>query len=341
MNSFGLTLTALCCIVVVLGGLPFSSDAQLDPSFYKNTCPKVHSIVREVIRNVSKTDPRMLASLVRLHFHDCFVLGCDASVLLNKSDTVVTEQEAFPNINSLRGLDVVNRIKTAVENECPDTVSCADILALSAQISSILADGPNWKVPLGRRDGLTANQSLANTALPAPFHSLDILKSKFKDQGLDTTDLVALSVQESLIQHLTQLIYKNCAKYVLTVDQRTTSPILTQPLLINLIRTTTQIFKVKRVYFKVTKNFSQHLVLIPLALSTSLVLIKMLSLRALRLQLLKWAILVSLLGTMERLENIATLLTKNLLNLVLSLWLLENQKRACLARFNYIRGPYT
>jgi peroxidase len=55
------------------------------------------------------------------------------------------------------------------------------------------ADGPNWKVPLGRRDGLTANQSLANTALPAPFHSLDILKSKFKDQGLDTTDLVALS----------------------------------------------------------------------------------------------------------------------------------------------------
>jgi uncharacterized membrane protein SpoIIM required for sporulation len=76
MNSFGLTLTALCCIVVVLGGLPFSSDAQLDPSFYKNTCPKVHSIVREVIRNVSKTDPRMLASLVRLHFHDCFVLVC-------------------------------------------------------------------------------------------------------------------------------------------------------------------------------------------------------------------------------------------------------------------------
>jgi peroxidase len=55
----------------------------------------------------------------------------------------VTEQEAFPNRNSLRGLDVVNRIKTAVEKECPDTVSCADILALSAQISSILVYIPH------------------------------------------------------------------------------------------------------------------------------------------------------------------------------------------------------
>lgn len=67
------TLIALLCVVVVFGGLSLSSNAQLDPSFYRNTCPKVHSIVREVVREVSKKDPRMLASLVRLHFHDCFV----------------------------------------------------------------------------------------------------------------------------------------------------------------------------------------------------------------------------------------------------------------------------
>jgi len=72
-SSFSLTLAALCCVVVVLGGLPFSSDAQLDNSFYRDTCPNVHSIVREVLRNVSKTDPRILASLMRVHFHDCFV----------------------------------------------------------------------------------------------------------------------------------------------------------------------------------------------------------------------------------------------------------------------------
>nr|ACJ84529.1 unknown [Medicago truncatula] len=193
MNSLRAVAIALCCIVVVLGGLPFSSNAQLDPSFYRNTCPNVSSIVREVIRSVSKKDPRMLGSLVRFHFHDCFVQGCDASVLLNKTDTVVSEQDAFPNRNSLRGLDVVNQIKTAVEKACPNTVSCADILALSAELSSTLADGPDWKVPLGRRDGLTANQLLANKNLPAPFNTTDQLKAAFAAQGLDTTDLVALS----------------------------------------------------------------------------------------------------------------------------------------------------
>ncbi|CAI8590414.1 unnamed protein product [Vicia faba] len=189
-----LATTSFLCALLLFGVLlPFSSNAQLDPSFYNNTCPNVSSIVRDVIRNVSKTDTRMLASLVRLHFHDCFVQGCDASVLLNTTDTIVTEQDAFPNINSLRGLDVVNKIKTAVESVCPNTVSCADILALAAELSSTLSQGPDWKVPLGRRDSLTANQTLANQNLPAPFNSLDQLKAAFAKQGLNTTDLVALS----------------------------------------------------------------------------------------------------------------------------------------------------
>ncbi|RDX79305.1 Peroxidase 15, partial [Mucuna pruriens] len=193
MRCFHVTVTALCYVVVVVGVLPLSLDAQLDPSFYKNTCPKVHSIVREVIRTVSKKDPRMLASLVRLHFHDCFVQGCDASILLNNTATIESEQQALPNNNSIRGLDVVNDIKTAVENACPGVVSCADILALAAEISSVLAGGPDWKVPLGRRDSLTANRTLANKNLPAPFFNLTQLKDAFAVQGLDTTDLVALS----------------------------------------------------------------------------------------------------------------------------------------------------
>ncbi|TKY72363.1 Peroxidase 15 [Spatholobus suberectus] len=199
MRSFHVTVTALCCVVVVLGVLPLSLDAQLDPSFYRNTCAKVHSIVREVVRSVSKKDPRMLASLVRLHFHDCFVQGCDASILLNNTATIVSEQQALPNNNSIRGLDVVNQIKTAVENACPGVVSCADILALAAEISSVLGGGPDWKVPLGRRDSLTANRTLADQNLPAPFFNLTLLKAAFKVQGLDTTDLVALSDTISIV----------------------------------------------------------------------------------------------------------------------------------------------
>ncbi|KAK7294800.1 hypothetical protein RJT34_17696 [Clitoria ternatea] len=84
-------------------------------------------------------------------------------------------------------------IKTALEDACPGVVSCADILALAAAVSSVLAHGPYWKVPLGRRDGLTANRTLANINLPAPFFNLTQLKDSFAVQGLDTTDLVALS----------------------------------------------------------------------------------------------------------------------------------------------------
>ncbi|MCI38677.1 peroxidase, partial [Trifolium medium] len=64
--------------------------------------------------------------------------GCDASILLNNTATIVSEQQALPNINSIRGLDVINQIKTAVESSCPDIVSCSDILTLAAQSSSVL-----------------------------------------------------------------------------------------------------------------------------------------------------------------------------------------------------------
>ncbi|XP_017434751.1 peroxidase 22-like [Vigna angularis] len=128
-----------------------------------------------------------------IRLHDCFVQGCDASILLNNTDSIVSEQEARPNKNSIRGLNVVNDMKTAVENSCPNVVSCADILALATGVSLLLSGGPGWKVPLKRRDSLTASQTLANQNLPAPFFNLTQLKQAFAAQGLSTTNLVALS----------------------------------------------------------------------------------------------------------------------------------------------------
>lgn len=52
--------------------------------------------------------------------------------------------------------------------------------------------GPRWRVPLGRRDGTTANITAANN-LPSPFDNLTTLQQKFGAVGLDDTDLVALS----------------------------------------------------------------------------------------------------------------------------------------------------
>lgn len=64
--------------------------------------------------------------------------GCDASVLLDNSESIVSEKEAGPNKNSLRGFDVIDEIKHTLEEACPLTVSCADILALAARDAVVL-----------------------------------------------------------------------------------------------------------------------------------------------------------------------------------------------------------
>lgn len=135
----------------------------------------------------------MAASLLRLHFHDCFVQGCDASVLLDDSAKIVSEKNSGPNKNSLRGFEVVDEIKAKLEEACPQTVSCADILALAARGSTVLSGGPNWELPLGRRDSKTASLSGSNNNIPAPNSTIQNLISLFKRQGLNDIDLVALS----------------------------------------------------------------------------------------------------------------------------------------------------
>ncbi|MBA0645627.1 hypothetical protein Goklo_013695, partial [Gossypium klotzschianum] len=183
-------VAALCFAVLLEGSL---SKAQLTPTFYDETCPNVTAIIRHVLVNASFSDPRIGASLIRLHFHDCFVQGCDASILLD--DPVNGEKEAIPNNNSARGYEVIDAMKAALESACPNTVSCADILAIASEQSvSTLAGGPSWAVPLGRRDGFTANRTLANSNLPGFNNTLDRLKNRFSNVGLNTSiDLVALS----------------------------------------------------------------------------------------------------------------------------------------------------
>ncbi|MED6149574.1 Peroxidase 72 [Stylosanthes scabra] len=189
--SFLLVLSLLafapCCLChKKLGG-------YLYPQFYDFSCPRAQEIAKSILAKAFEKEPRIAASLLRLHFHDCFVKGCDASLLLDSSGSIVSEKGSNPNRNSARGFEVIDEIKSALEKECPHTVSCADILAIAARDSTVITGGPSWEVPLGRRDSLGASLSGSNHNIPAPNNTFQTILTKFKLQGLDIVDLVALS----------------------------------------------------------------------------------------------------------------------------------------------------
>ncbi|KAI3937355.1 hypothetical protein MKW98_001926 [Papaver atlanticum] len=177
-----------------------SSGYNLYPQFYDRSCPRAKEIVKSVVAKAVAKEARMAASLLRLHFHDCFVKGCDASLLLDTSGSIISEKNSIPNKNSVRGFDVIDDIKSALEKECPQTVSCADILALTARDSTVLAGGPNWEVPLGRRDARGASISGSNQNIPAPNNTFQTILTKFKLKGLNVVDLVALSGSHTIGQ---------------------------------------------------------------------------------------------------------------------------------------------
>ncbi|CAL0307562.1 unnamed protein product [Lupinus luteus] len=166
---------------------------KLSTNFYSCSCSKLLPIIKKGVKKAIGNEARIGASLLRLHFHDCFVNGCDASILLDDTRNFVGEQTAAANNNSARGFNVIKDIKANVEKECPGVVSCADILALAAQYSVVYLGGPSWEVGLGRRDSTTASRSDANNSIPAPFLSLSALIKNFANQGLSVKDLVALS----------------------------------------------------------------------------------------------------------------------------------------------------
>ncbi|XP_077239179.1 cationic peroxidase 1-like [Tasmannia lanceolata] len=176
------------------------ASAQLSSTFYSSSCPNALSTIQTAVKAAVANEKRMGASLLRLHFHDCFVNGCDGSILLDDTSSFTGEKTALPNANSVRGFDVVDTIKSKVEAVCPKVVSCADILAVAARDSVVALGGPSWTVQLGRRDSTTASLSTANSDIPPPTSSLSALISAFSNKGLNTNEMVALSGSHTIGQ---------------------------------------------------------------------------------------------------------------------------------------------
>ncbi|KAD6795427.1 hypothetical protein E3N88_06323 [Mikania micrantha] len=165
------------------------SEGRLKVGFYNKTCPEAEFIVSGFVRDATEFNPRVPAFLLRLHFHDCFVQGCDGSILIDNGP--ISEKLADGH-QGLDGFNVIENAKAQLEFVCPGVVSCADIVAIAAREAVALSFGPIYEVETGRRDGFVSNKSLADR-MPDFRDSIQLLKHKFFEKGLSDKDLVVLS----------------------------------------------------------------------------------------------------------------------------------------------------
>ncbi|MCO5567694.1 hypothetical protein L7F22_021388 [Adiantum nelumboides] len=173
-----------------------SNGETLTNDFYARSCPQVESIIHNKVTEWVKKDRSLAASLLRLHFHDCMATGNDASVLLIDPKGRSTEMYS-PFSKGLRGFDVVDDIKLAVEKACPGVVSCADVLTVIARDVTLEMHGPFWFVPFGRKDSLTSHFEDA-AQVPHQESDANTLLKQFTAFGLSFSDLATLTGAHSV-----------------------------------------------------------------------------------------------------------------------------------------------
>ncbi|CAH1418823.1 unnamed protein product [Lactuca virosa] len=160
-------LCMLCMLLMTLDTT--EAQKQLKVGFYQTTCPAAEQIVRDTVNKSVTTNPGMAAGILRLYFHDCFV--------------------------RVR-LEIIDQAKAQIEAACPNTVSCADILAFAARDSTTIVGGFSYAIPSGRRDGTISN--IDEVDLPSPDSDLNTLQNTFVAKGLSVGDMVALSGAHSI-----------------------------------------------------------------------------------------------------------------------------------------------
>ncbi|KAK4763690.1 hypothetical protein SAY87_013128 [Trapa incisa] len=167
---------------------------QLTADYYAKSCPRFHDIIRGVIVDKQIAHSTTAAATLRLFFHDCMVDGCDGSVLITSNAFNKAERDADINL-SLPGdsFDLIVKAKTALELECPGTVSCSDILAVATRDLVTMVGGPFYNISLGRKDGFTSNAAKVKYHLAEPTTPFDDIISMFEEKGLDVGDMVALT----------------------------------------------------------------------------------------------------------------------------------------------------
>ncbi|KAI4314273.1 hypothetical protein L6164_027198 [Bauhinia variegata] len=188
-----MTLRSLLLLLLLcLAFLPIL-QSKLSADYYEKTCPKFSQIIQETAVNKQGITPTSAAAALRLFFQDCFVNGCDASILITSNFYKKSERDADISLSLPGdGFDVVNRAKSVLELECPGIVSCADILAAATRDLIVIVGGPHYEILFGRKDSTISTKENTDKAFPLPRMPLTQIISIFGANGFSVQEMVAL-----------------------------------------------------------------------------------------------------------------------------------------------------
>ncbi|XP_073134908.1 peroxidase 21 [Henckelia pumila] len=169
----------------------YSGESQLQLNYYSESCPKAEEIIKEEVTKLYHKHGNTAVSWIRNLFHDCMVKSCDASLLLDNANGVESEKTSSRNFG-MRNFKYIKTIKDALEARCPLTVSCADIVALSARDGAVLLGGPHVEMKTGRKDSKVSYVEEIENFIPNHNDTMSLVLSRFQSIGVDTEGTVAL-----------------------------------------------------------------------------------------------------------------------------------------------------